>query len=353
MSRDRYLIYAPLPPSLRGIASRMKQGDLKTASAYLLMRLYARRRLHSPIADAGLQHNLTVLQKLLGEAIHLGRAAVVFPIGLSKTHNLGKNPASGEFTDYYDLDNSYATRNGRRQPLNFVAYNASPRIFYGSASQSPLLIGQNDVVTPLDNERYETIVRQIRMDTIPNFSYPDMADTKFDIQPREDIVRLSAGVAEKIHARHPNGFFTMQWRAPFDAHAGADADNTPIPNWLWRLDPEERERRVDIYRQFLSADRMTRLLPRIFPRGAALYIMSNVHPPYDERYFGPLREIYDIYRYYDFAEIAELMTDTPDNYRLLLVEDEILKRSIRSIRVHPMHALDLEAALSKGPDSSS
>ena len=352
MFNQRYLIYAPLPPTLYRIVSQVKHGDLRQASASFLMRYSTRRRLRSAIADAGLLHNLSVLQQLLGEAIHLRRTPVVFPLGLSKTHNLGKKPRGREFTDYYDLDNSYAISHGERQRLNYVVHSDLSECIYRNTSQSRLLIGQNDVVTPLDNERYETVVRQIRTETIPNFSYSDMADTEFHIQPREDIIRLAADVAAKLHARNPNGFFTMQWRAPFDANVDADADSTPIRNWLWRLDPEERERRNAIYRQFLSADRLTRLLPRIFPKGNPLYIMSNVHPPYDERYFGPLRDIYNIYRYYDFPETVELMADKPDNYRLLLVEEEILKRSSQAIRVHPLHVLDLEARLNQRGNSS-
>ena len=65
--------------------------------------------------------------------------------------------------------------------------------------------------------------------------------------------------------------------------------------------------------------------------GAKLYIMSDIHDP---KYFDFLKSDYQVYRYYDFPELQELVTGragSVDNYMLYSVEKNIMSYALIQI----------------------
>ena len=287
---------------------------------------------------AGMGHNTALLRALLGEAHHLNRTAVLMRVNIHFDHNLGK-PIINSVHDYYDLAHSYSTYKNQKKRLDYME---GKEFFQTVRGTKPLFVNHAQGITEQENRKYPIIVRQIV--EIPSLNYDDIDIRAIQVNLKRNAALIRGG--NHISSSLGNYYF-LRWRAPWDKHQQyGDATTSRLLGWQEHLSQEERLRRYSIYQQFLSGELLSQHLPKIFPPGSKLYIASNVWPPYDRQYFNPLRNLYEVYRYYDFPALSSFVSGPkPNTAKLMLIEDQIKDSARRTLIVHPLNALELEKIL--------
>ena len=71
--------------------------------------------------------------------------------------------------------------------------------------------------------------------------------------------------------------------------------------------------------------RIRETLLRLLPEGSSLYILTNEA---DKTFFDPLREVFDVFQYFDFPELQRIVEcEFPDNYFLYEIEKRLFSQA--------------------------
>ena len=284
----------------------------------------------------GIAHNTRSVERLLIEALYLGRTAILPPMHIPAAHNLGRS-LKVLISEYYDLSKSYAVLpDTLRVPLSYIEY----RDFWRGANaifplRSALIFRNRKKISRQETQRYRIVVRHCNPWVRMPYEVPQTASF-FKFQEETQIHLQVADVlrqqAEEVRAALGNYYF-FQWRAPWDSHVPPPRSGSGARPWEGGCYQSEHR---NVVRHFMDAEGLGRQLAKIFPRGSKLYIAANIWRPYDEEYFGRLQELYRVYRCYDFPQLARLAEGPERNTaKLNLIENIIGEHAAHRLKVHP------------------
>ena len=294
-----------------------------------------RERLLNELFPAGIDHNSFNLKILIQEAQYLERTIVLAPLTVPSVHNLGRRVASA-VGDYYDLSRSHVRlADGRAVVPKYIEY----RDFIHRRDVPPFRSGKffarGEKIDRRANERYPLIVRYVDSHFpfdptwLPFFLLRGaMTETKVYLQVSEALSRMAEDTCAAL-----GSYCFLQWRAPWDSHVPPPRLRSGARRWRGYYYQNEHR---DVVEHFMDAEGLCRQLPKIFPRGSKLYIAANIWRPYDEEYFGRLRELYRVHRCYDFPQLARLAEGPECNtVKLNLIENIIGEHAAHRLKVHP------------------
>ena len=254
-----------------------------------------------PVAT-GINHQLSNLRCLLAEAHATGRLAVLPPLRLEASHNFGC-VRDWVWDKYFDFDASrlvgangeeYCLPLVRELPCGTLETRVVPPKGRWSATE----------LTPL-------VIRQVRHEVYAREVHVPEPRPVLLLRPSTTVLDLAGPVIARLLDRSPAGYVGVHIRR-------GDRLWGPM-KWLTR--PPNIRRRLD---GFGIRD------------GASVFFLSDER---DETFWAALEPYYDVIRYTDFPELAELVTTcddrTPDNYLLYEVEKEVLRHAARRVETFP------------------
>ena len=285
---------------------------------------------------AGVDTVFSMLNRIFREARHLNRIPVIGEFNISQKHNMGDNRAALRFEDYLDLSNGITvqleqgchrlTRSRldwmKEQELDLVSY--APDKVYDLAS--------DEVVTEEMNQYYDVLIRRD-----PTFKYVRTCQKYkhdrhlIDFLHSEKVNRLvdktlgTFGISrqEAMAAQHYflNKVNSSGWDKRYD--------RIPLNKVYYacmHVRMSDRESQWPVFEFSSSEKHIKSVLKHSIAKGSQLYIMSDIHQP---DFFDFLKSDYQVYRYYDFPKLRELVSGEDskkiDNVMLYLVEKNIMR----------------------------
>ena len=254
-----------------------------------------------PVAT-GMDHQLSNLRCLLAEAHSTRRLAVLPPLRLEASHNLGR-ARDWSWDSYFDLDASrLLCAEGEAYPLPIVrelpCSSLTTRIVppggrWSATESAPLVIRQ------VRDEVYRKEVRSAQ--TAP----------ALDLRPSTTVIDLASRVIATLQDRFPTGYAGVHVRR-------GDRLWGPMK---WLMHPTAIRRRL----KTLGIE-----------DGAGVFFMSDER---DVGFWSALTPHYEAVRYLDFENLAELVDvsdgRSPDNYLLYEVEKEVVRHATRRVETFP------------------
>lgn len=248
----------------------------------------------SGTSRSGINHGESNLMTLIREATYLGRCPVVSPPDLHPKHNHGHLPGA-EWSRYRDLDATRIRVGGELQPMNWIDRSHLDRLGIGDADT--LELEASERLGSEHNQRYRLVIRDMTGTGLWR-RQRDSSDSEGKIKIKLMPSRQVLGLAERIRLRlgdyaavHVRRGDKLELVAPL-------RDATSPRNILARL-------------------------AEVVEPGRALYVLTD---EWDRDYFAELRQHYDVRQFFDFDELAELVSGPqPDNYLLYEVEKQLFK----------------------------
>ena len=247
--------------------------------------------------------NLTVLCR---ESVATGRWATLPRLNLDPRHNLGIAKA-WRWETYFDL------RAGRLVDPDTGAEQPLPLVDHLPQAANTLTLDPGEPM-PKDAHRWDLIVRRVgalfRRD-VPRDARSSRSRARLALPPSAEVVRLARPVIDQLGA-HGAGFAAVHVRRGDRLHG-----------WQWR-------RRT-------SFTHVSRMLRRFgVDAETPVYVLSDERDP---RYWAQMQSRCRLRRYWDFQELADLVSTAnglePDNYLLFEVEKEILRHAGVRIGTYP------------------
>ena len=254
-------------------------------------------------ARPGINHLRYALELLILEAVALGRTPVAFKPWFDPRHNLGHD-LDVTWAKYVDLSR-VEIFNG--EAVAAVVHVLQPGEVPGLDRLSAAWFDRDHLVTDEESRSLDLIVRRNRtglhIGCVHGVGF-DMPGYKLRFAP-------SALVSEKFRiVKERLGEFTAMHVRRDDMLEMTDL----YPNLGRDTQP----------------DRIRQTLRERVPQHSRVYIMTNER---DRRFFDPLRADFEIFQYFDFPELDEVIeSGTPDNF--LLFEIEKLLFEAASTKVH-------------------
>lgn len=278
----------------------------------LSTRRYLRYDEDRPVA-AGINHQLSNLRCLLVEAHATGRLAILPALRLEARHNFDI-PGDWAWDTYFDLDASrLVTPCGQEHALPFVR-----ELPAGTMNTHTIAPGGPWCVSA---ETAQLVVRQVRHQLFAREVPATKPAPVLVLRPSATVLDLARPVIETLRTRWPAGYAGVHIRR-------GDRLWGPI-KWLMR--PESIRRRL----QKLGVH-----------EGASVFFLSDER---DAAFWSALTPHYEVVRYTDFPELAELVTATgggmPDNYLLFEVEKEIMRHAAMRVETFPIAGQPSEGTL--------
>lgn len=255
-------------------------------------------------ARPGINHLRYALELLIREALAHGRTPVVFKPWFDPRHNLGKN-LDVNWDRYLEL----ARVAIHHRPSGAVSEVRAlmPFEIAGFDRLSTLWIERDHVITERENRTFDLIVRHNKTGLdIPGIHDGPMGlpDHFIRFRPSASVLQASAAVRAKL-----GKYCAMHVRRD-DMLEMTDQ----YPNLARDTQPE----------------RILETLTRSLPLGFRVYIMTNER---DQHYFEPLRQRFEIFQYFDFPELKQLIDcEQPDNFLLFEIEKQLFEQA--DVRVH-------------------
>ena len=354
---ERYLLYLPGLEFRRWseVLTALRAGQIRR-SFRIARRIVAhyrkiaqprrRERILNRLFSAGISHSSGNLKILATEAQYLGRTIVLAPLVVPSEHNLGRRVVSA-VGEYYDLSRSHVRlADGQEVMLKYIEYRDFIRSRDTPPFRSAKFFAPDEEIDRRTSERYPLIVRYVDSGTSINRAWPSFfslqgfrAEAKVHLQVTEALSRMAEETCTAL-----DSYCFLQWRAPWDSN---------VPYRVTGREPWDAQgavrveaasagldglfrKRWPLVRHFIDGEGLCRQLAKVFPRGSNLYIAANIWRPYDEAYFGPLREQYRVYRCYDFPQLARLAEGPECNTaKLNLIENSIGEHAAHRLKVHP------------------
>ncbi|MBK1612282.1 hypothetical protein CKO44_02230 [Rubrivivax gelatinosus] len=255
-------------------------------------------------ARPGINHLRFALELLVREAVALGRTPVAFKPRFDPRHNLGHD-LDTDWERYIDLEQVALHPPGGGEPLRLRLLPSTAR-----ASLAPLATAwfeRRHVVSAAENRRWDFVLRCNRTG-LEVAGVHDAASglpgyvVKF--APSAQVLALAQAVVDEL-----GDYCAM--------HVRRD-DMLGLTEQYPHLDADTRPERM-----------LATLAPHL-PPGSRLYVMTNERQP---GYFDPLRRVYDLRQFSDFAPLRALLEGpAPDNFLLFEVEKLLFERA--ALQVH-------------------
>ena len=381
--KGRYIAYVLNWPSWRQLFGRLRRlqigyglDSLRNKLRYPVAFRYThaagnRMIYHNMCIHTGILHSTRNLSYLLKEASYLGRTAILFPMALKANHNAGKAVIS-PFAEYYDLANSrLAFPHGEEMPENDLDFDLGNSLSSVTGVPGKALdyidvedflrqsSGSHARFVPLhgridsrEAERYPLIVRSVQqrpmwwhnMDETDPF-HRFFAQTRACLEIAPPLKQLAEQLVSTL-----GDYYVLRWRSPWDPPANPEVGGTADKKagvigregHYWQ--DIRRDGNWATIRRFVNGRSLCRQLSKIFPPGSNLYIASNLLRPQDEEFFGPLRELYKVYRYYDFASLLPFAEGPDRNTAKLFLIERLLQDGAKgSFVFHPVRPTSLAA----------
>ncbi len=223
---------------------------------------------------AGLLHNIYLLHQYCFEANRLNRTLVIEDPVLTAAHNNGFD-ATYSWDKYLSLSDTLGNAG-----VKFIRFHDFTKI---SFQPKDIFINTHDwKTTREENEKYQLIIIK-RKNPINVPSHPSLPFVRYF---SEEVKRIGDSVVRKLG----NEFSIM--------HVRRDDEPQIFPE----IEPEAILSKIQGF----------------IPEGSKLYIMTNEK---DRHYFDLLRKHYDVYQYFDFEALEEILSgESSDNYMLFCVE---------------------------------
>lgn len=251
----------------------------------------------------GMDHQLSNLRCLLGEAHAMRRLAVLPPLRLEPGHNFGIG-RDWSWDSYFDLDGSRMVgANGEEYRLPLLRELPSGNLETRIVSPKGCLSA---------SERATLVVRQVRDEVYAREVVAAQPAPELRLRPSATVLDLAAPVVATLLDRWPTGFGGVHIRRG---------------DRLWG--PMKRLTRPPNVRR-----RLKKLGIR---EGTGVFFMSDEH---DATFWSALAPYYEAIRYTDFPELAALIdasgARSPDNYLLYEVEKEVMRHAARRVETFPI-----------------
>ena len=259
----------------------------------------------SPPVAAGMNHQLSNLECLVREAHVSGRLAVLPPLNLTVAHNFGVR-RQWAWASYFDLGASYlvdATGRKRRLPIARGVPAADVRTLTLAPGES----------MPAAAHDYPLIVRRIEQGLFRR-DVPDDARPPLSVRACNSVrVReLSQEVVDDLRTRGAGRFVAVHVR---------------------------RGDRLGQYPRHLTEPAGIRrhLNGQGVPDNSLVFFLSDERDP---DFWRALRFHYEVVRYTDYPQLAELVRNgsghLPDNYLLYEVEKQVMRSAATRVETLPV-----------------
>jgi hypothetical protein len=243
--------------------------------------------------DAGINHMKSALVLLIKESLSLNRTPVVFRPRLLPSHNFGKE-VNASWDKYIDLDRIAIVQNGTTHYVR-----ALKRELIDDSDASVLEVKGQHLVTATENATYQLIVKNnsIGLGFEGVYGHDD-----FDFDVTLGPSRVVLDCADHV-TRHLGEYHAMHVRR------GDKLTESRYPNL-------DRDTRPEAIYKTVSG---------VLPRGSRIYILTDERTP---NYFDVLGKEYEIFQYFDFPELTQLVDGAhPDNFLLYEIEQLLFARA--------------------------
>ena len=317
-----------------------------TAKKYLLFSMTQRK--------TGMDNVFRMLNLIFKEAQHLNRIPVIGKFTMSPTHNLGDSRSDLNFEDYLDLSNgiTFQFKQGCLRPiashLDWIKEEELDLKDY--ASTKIYALADDKIVTEKMNLRYDVLIRKD-----PTFKYVSTCkkykygNYLIDFPYAEKVNKLTdkvlsvlgvsrehAAAAQRYFLSRTNGVQPYANRRANAQYRGILLDKVYYACMHIRASIKDRDSGQPIFPFASSKVQIESVLKQAVSKGSRIYIMSDIHR---HNFFNFLKSDYQIYRYYDFPELKQLVSDEDsnkiDNVMLYLVEKNIMKYA--TVKILPPH----------------
>ena len=364
MTKQSYLchVFRHSYPSYKEGWQQLKKGNLRSFLSNIIKRTAGyiyfcylwylpmhRHRLLKLMGShaSGIDHYTRDMMDLIKESMDLNSTAIIFPFKIERNHNFGKEVCHSSAEDYYNLSDSYyITAEGEKKKIkyihakDFLKIRNYYRILFFQQYETIHWAGgnKNIINVRLRDPEVEHLTKSTESPNIRFFEYSDR--TQIHLCLADSLRKKAESVTATL-----GEYYLLQIRKPWDKHIPYNEEfmRKKITDWeifhkyragrgIGRFQKEiiafGNQQSCDILRDFTYGEGLRKQLLKIFPQGSNLYIMSNIWPPSDEDYFGPLRRSFKVYRYYDFQELAQLMEGEKCNTaQLKLIEKRLQDQS--------------------------
>ena len=301
--------------------------------------------------NTGADNVFTMLDRVFREARHLGRIPVIGKFTIGPTHNLGAIKSDFCFEDYLDLSNgiTYSFEKGYHSPiaacLEWIKEEDLDLKSY--FFDKIYLLSDNEIVTEKMNRHYDVLIRRD-----PTFNYArthrryknDKISIDFPYSERVNSltneVLGTLGISRDYATAAQRYFLSRKNNIQQYGKNHELWDNIPLNNGYYacmhvRAAINDRDYEQPIFTFASSKRQIKSVLTNSVCKGAMIYIMSDIHQP---NFFDFLKPDYQVYRYYDFPQLKQLVSggkDFVDNVMLYLVEKSIMKHA--TVKILPPH----------------
>ena len=273
-------------------------------------------------AKPGINHLRYALGLLIGEAMSLGRTPIVFKPRLDPRHNLGKE-LDVDWDRYIDLERIKISnmQSGTHTYIRAVQRRDVEQL----ERLSTAWFERDHLISEDENRRFDVIVRQNKTGLHIGPVHDGnswLSSNTVHLEPSSQVMKKFGLVKDRLDAYHAMHVRRDDMLEMTDLYPNLDKDTRP--------------------------DRILRtLLPRI-PKGSRIYIMTNER---DRVFFDPLRSHFEIFQYFDFPELRDLIeSDRPDNFLLFEIEKILFEKASSRIHTfaHPEGAERISLTTDKG-----
>jgi len=273
-------------------------------------------------ARPGINHLRHALELLILEAVALGRTPVAFKPWFDPRHNLGHD-LDVNWDKYLDL--SRVELSNGEAGTTFVRV-LQPCEVPGLERLSAAWFDQDHRITDDESRGLDLIVRRNRT----GLHIKSVHGVGFDMPGYRLRFTPSALVSEKfrIVKERLGGDYTAMHVRRDDMLAMTDL----YPNLGRDTQP----------------DRIRQTLRGHVPQHSRVYVMTNER---DRQFFEPLRADFEIFQYFDFLELNEILdSGTPDNFLLFEIEKLLFEHAATKVYTftHPEGGQRISLSVDKG-----
>ena len=283
-----------------------------------------------------------ILNTVLLEAFDLGRTPVIGRFAVHPEHNLYSKKKDFDFEDYLDLSGitirsvdkvdtivSDSQKWIREEEFNLDHYAADK-----------VCLVSDEVISNEMNQSHDVIVRRDPpFRYVKKYAQNKKAEFLLDLPYSKKVNALTDIVLEAMGTSRENALAGQYYflnkvgtmRSCFDEQTKARGSSISLREAYYACMQVEsnrgvRPKEMPMLRFAFSPKQIKTLLGYAISKGSRLYIMSDIRNP---QHFDFLKEDYQVYRYYDFPELARLVSGKRgsdiDNVMLYLVEKNIMR----------------------------
>lgn len=261
------------------------------------------------------------LNWLIRESISLNRTPIVFKPQFDSRHNFDIE-VNATWDKYIDLNNIQISNNKRDTTFSIQAVMETDIAKFDELSI--LWIERDYILTDKDNEEFDLIVRHNRtgleIDCVHN-GIRGIPEYSLRFMPSKGILDTYNRVSDKIQ-----NYCAIHVRR---------GDMLSMGNVYPNLD------------QDTQPDKIREVVSQVMPKGSKIYILTNER---DKDYFNSLKNDYDVFQYFDFPELRELVEcEQPDNFQLFEIEKLIFENANTKIYTFTHPEGGKRISLSKHP----